>query len=108
VDSVPKAREVLQRSALDILISDVSLRDEHEDEEAVAGPSRGAESLRSMPAIALTDSAGDDARRALAAGYQVHLGKPVDPELLVSAIRQLATADRAKRAAACTSPTEAS
>lgn len=43
-----------------------------------------------MPAIALTAFAqSEDRQRALAAGYSVHMSKPVEPPQLFSAIRQL-------------------
>ena len=45
---------------------------------------------RPVPAIALTGYATiKDRDRALAAGYQLHLAKPVEPEELVAAIRNL-------------------
>jgi CheY-like chemotaxis protein len=44
-----------------------------------------------VPAVALTAYArSDDRRRALAAGYQVHLSKPVDPDELISAVARMA------------------
>jgi CheY-like chemotaxis protein len=43
-----------------------------------------------IPAIALTGYATNkDRDRALAAGYQLHLAKPVEPEVLVAAIMSL-------------------
>jgi CheY-like chemotaxis protein len=43
-----------------------------------------------VPAAALTAFASDeDRRRALAAGSQVHLSKPVDPDVLVDTIAML-------------------
>jgi len=43
-----------------------------------------------IPAIALTGYATlKDRDRALAAGYQLHLAKPVEPDELVIAIRNL-------------------
>ncbi|HEY3822367.1 MAG TPA: ATP-binding protein [Polyangiaceae bacterium] len=43
------------------------------------------------PAIALTAYAGsEDARRALSAGYQLHVTKPVDPDELTSRVATLA------------------
>ena len=45
------------------------------------------------PAIALTANTGDlHHSRALLAGYQLHLAKPVDPTALVMAIQRLAAA----------------
>lgn len=47
-------------------------------------------SLRHVPAIALTGYAtAKDKERALAAGYQLHMAKPVEPEDLVAAIIDL-------------------
>ena len=48
-----------------------------------------------IPAIALTGYATiKDRDRALAAGYQLHLAKPVEPDELVAAIRNLIERDR--------------
>ena len=47
-------------------------------------------SLKSIPAIALTGYAtAKDRERALDAGYQLHLAKPVEPDQLVNAIVRL-------------------
>jgi ATP-binding cassette subfamily B protein len=43
-----------------------------------------------VPAIALTGHAMDEDRmRALAAGFAIHIAKPVDPEELLRAVRRL-------------------
>ncbi|MTJ53575.1 response regulator [Anabaena sp. UHCC 0253] len=43
-----------------------------------------------IPAIALTAYAGEfDQRKALAAGFQMHLSKPVQPQALATAVAQL-------------------
>ena len=43
-----------------------------------------------IPAIALTACAGDiNQQQALDAGFQRHLSKPVEPEMLVQTIEQL-------------------
>jgi CheY-like chemotaxis protein len=45
-----------------------------------------------IPAIALTAYAGEsNQKQALAAGFQLHISKPVEPEELVRAIAQLIT-----------------
>jgi CheY-like chemotaxis protein len=47
------------------------------------------------PAAALTALARtDDRRRALNAGYQMHVAKPIDPSELVSTVDELAHASR--------------
>ena len=48
---------------------------------------------RTTPAAALSALArADDRRRALNAGYQMHVTKPIDPSELVVTIEQLAQA----------------
>ncbi|PSN79333.1 response regulator, partial [filamentous cyanobacterium CCP4] len=43
-----------------------------------------------IPAIALTAYAGEvNQQQALAAGFQLHLAKPIEPDLLVSTIATL-------------------
>jgi CheY-like chemotaxis protein len=45
----------------------------------------------SVRAVALTGFAGaEDRERLAAAGFRVHLAKPVDPEKLIAVIRDLA------------------
>jgi signal transduction histidine kinase len=52
-------------------------------------------SAQKLPAIALTAFVRpEDRRRALVAGFQVHLSKPVDPQELASAIATLAAKPR--------------
>ena len=51
----------------------------------------------SIPAAALTAFARDEDRRlALAAGFQMHLAKPIDAESLVSAVASLARGSASK------------
>jgi CheY-like chemotaxis protein len=46
--------------------------------------------IRSLPALALTAYArSDDRTRALQAGFQRHLAKPIDPAELVQAVRMV-------------------
>ncbi len=53
---------------------------------------------QSIPAIALTGYATPkDRERALAAGYQLHLPKPVEPQQLVAAILSLLSGERSGR-----------
>ena len=55
----------------------------------------------SIPAIALTAYATDDDRaRSLAAGFQVHVAKPIEPEALVKELGLEKTDDRAAVSAA--------
>ena len=52
--------------------------------------------LGRIPAVAVTGYAtADDVQRALAAGFQVHISKPMDPAAFVAAVADLARVDRA-------------
>jgi len=79
----------------DVLVCDIALGPE--DGHAVVRSIRALEARRGvplgqrLPAIALTGMAQpEDRLRALAAGFQRHLAKPVAPDELVRALRQLA------------------
>jgi PAS domain S-box-containing protein len=75
----------------DVVVSDVSMpqQDGYEFVRRVRSLD-GDPSLRSVPAIALTAYArNEDRRRALAAGFHMHVAKPVDPRELVLAISRL-------------------
>ena len=51
--------------------------------------------LGRIPAVAVTGYAtADDVQRALAAGFQVHISKPMDPAAFVAAVAELAQLDR--------------
>jgi ATP-binding cassette subfamily B protein len=51
---------------------------------------RGVAAAQRIPAIALTSMAGNEARlRALSAGFQIHVAKPVDPVELILVIANI-------------------
>jgi CheY-like chemotaxis protein len=51
-----------------------------------------------VPTVALTASArGEDRRRALAAGFDVHVAKPIEPVALADIIAELAAGARRAR-----------
>jgi len=76
----------------DVIVSDIGLPDQDGYDlirrvRALA-PGRGG----SIPAVAVTAYARDDERRrALAAGFQAHLAKPVDPHSLLEALGKVMT-----------------
>lgn len=88
--SAAEALTLLQRSGVDVLVADIGMPEE--DGYSLIGRVRAlAGSVRDLPAIALTAYAGDaDRRRALEAGFHLHLAKPVEPSELVSAVASLA------------------
>jgi PAS domain S-box-containing protein len=73
-----------------VLLSDIGLP-ERDGYDLIREIRRMGYSFQDLPAIALTAFARtDDRDRALIAGYQAHIAKPVDPEKLATAIYQLA------------------
>jgi CheY-like chemotaxis protein len=88
--SVGQALATLEAFDPDILVSDIGMpeRDGYELIREIRSLGRGATDL---PAIAVTAFASpEDRERALAAGFQVHLAKPVDPKELTHVIATLA------------------
>lgn len=90
-EALAAIREVQAESRPHVLLSDVGMPDEDgynliRKVRALAPDCGGA-----IPAISLTGYATpDDINRALAAGYGLHLAKPVDPRALAAAIVSLA------------------
>lgn len=71
-----------------VVISDISMPEV--DGYDLIAQLRRIPGMESVPAIALSGYAMDEDRaRALAAGFTVHLAKPVDPEELVRVVRRL-------------------
>ena len=71
----------------DLLVSDIGMP--NEDGYSLIKKLRKLKSkwAREIPAVALTAYATDEDRaRALAAGFQVHVAKPIEPEALVRSI----------------------
>jgi CheY-like chemotaxis protein len=88
--SAAQAMQLLQRKHVDVLLADIGMP--HEDGYDLIRQVRALASprLASIPAAALTAFAGDEDRRAVfAAGFQLHLAKPVNAVALVSAVASL-------------------
>src|SRR5207244_158253 len=89
VESVGDAVESLEREPSDVLVSDIAMPGV--DGYTLLGRARARLRGREIPAAALTAyAASEDRRRALAAGFQAHLAKPVDPAQLVAVVAELA------------------
>jgi CheY-like chemotaxis protein len=87
--SAAEALLAMARDFPDVLISDIAMPGE--DGYALIERVRREERGRQLPAIALTAYAGaEDRARALLAGYQQHMAKPVEPNELVVAVSALA------------------
>ena len=90
VNSAIAALEILQNKEFDLLLSDLGMAgtDGFDLIRRVREMERG--SGRTLPAIALTGYvSADDREKVLAAGFEKHLPKPVDTEILPSIILTL-------------------
>jgi CheY-like chemotaxis protein len=88
--SADEALQNLEHSRFDVLVSDLAMpdRDGYDliREIRKRTPDRGGD----VPAIALSAyTRPQDRAQALAAGFQLHLSKPIDPSDLVNAIARL-------------------
>ncbi len=91
VGSTREALDALERSMPDVLISDIGMPDE--DGFALIRQVRARTPVQGgrIPAAAVSAYVGEENRRqALAAGFQLHVAKPVDPEELIEVVRSLA------------------
>jgi signal transduction histidine kinase/ActR/RegA family two-component response regulator len=87
--SAPEALDAIARRPPDVLLSDIGMP-EHDGYDLIRRVRERGLSGKQLPAIALTAFARpDDRRRALVAGFQTHVAKPVDPEELVAVVATL-------------------
>jgi PAS domain S-box-containing protein len=90
VASSPEALAAIDSQIPEVLISDIGMPDEDGYELMRRIKERETNEGRIRVTIALTGYAGEkDRDRALAAGYQLHLPKPIEPMQLVGAIEML-------------------
>ncbi len=87
--SARQALAALEKATPDVLVSDIGMPGE--DGYTLLCQVRSLKSKqREIPAIALTAYARDeDYSRAIAAGFQLHIPKPIDPATLIAAIANL-------------------
>jgi signal transduction histidine kinase len=89
VRSASEALEAFATTTPDVLVSDIEMPGE--DGYSLIRKLRGLPAGRAVPAIALSAYAGPgDRMRALDAGFQLHVAKPVEPVELVAVIANLA------------------
>lgn len=82
------ALEAAQRNLFDIIISDIAMPSM--DGLQLIAELRRKEGFATIPAIALTGYASQhDADTAIAAGFDLHLSKPIDPAELAAALEDL-------------------
>jgi PAS domain S-box-containing protein len=88
--SSSEALGVMATTSFDLLVSDIGMPDEDGYELIRKVRALPHEEGRDVPAIALTGYAtARDRERAMSAGYQTHIPKPVEPSELVQAIVEL-------------------
>jgi len=94
-ESAAMARVRVAEVVPDALVCDIAMPDE--DGYSLGRTLReGSARVRTIPLIALTaHAATSDGQRALASGFDLHLAKPIDLELLVASIHDLVVARRA-------------
>jgi signal transduction histidine kinase/CheY-like chemotaxis protein len=95
-ENVPAALGLLSRFRPDIIVSDIEMPGE--DGYSLITKVRAQEMPDGrIPAIALTAyTRSPDRVRALAAGFQMHMGKPVEPTELVAAVKSLLSTSRGR------------
>ena len=89
-NSVVDAMAALATANPEVLVSDIAMPDQDGYDLIRQVRSRGL-TAKDLPAIALTAFAhNEDRRRALLAGFQLHVPKPIDPHDLTAVIASLA------------------
>ncbi len=89
-DNSQDAIEILERNEIDVLLADIAMPGE-DGYSLIRRIRAGGSRLASIPAAAVTAHAREDERtRALAAGFHVHMAKPVEPSEIVRMVNHLA------------------
>jgi CheY-like chemotaxis protein len=87
--NMTQALELISSFQPRVLLSDLGMP-EHDGLELIRKVRQSGTSADVLPAIALTGFArSEDRHRALLAGFQMHLSKPIDPQELTAAIAML-------------------
>jgi signal transduction histidine kinase/DNA-binding NarL/FixJ family response regulator len=91
--SAAEAMDVVRRTPLDVLLSDVAMPEEDGLSFIRRVRALSREDGGRVPAVALTAYARlEDRTRALRAGFNAHVAKPVEPNELLAVLSSLATA----------------
>jgi len=88
--SVSEALESLECRRPDALVSDIAMPNQDGYDLIRRARSRGPERGGKIPAVAVTACASTEDRvRSLAAGFQMHVAKPIDPGELIAVVASL-------------------
>ncbi len=83
-----EALQAIEQAVPDLIVSDIGMPEM--DGYMLLQQARMLEQVRHVPAIALTAYAGEfDRQQALQAGFQQHIAKPIEPQVLIQAIAEL-------------------
>ena len=89
--SAPEAMVAFRREVPDVLVSDIGLPGEDGYELMARIRALPEAQGGRVPALALTAYSGaEDRKKALAAGFQIHVPKPAEPAALVAKVAVLA------------------
>ncbi|MBN8711847.1 MAG: hypothetical protein BGO12_15780 [Verrucomicrobia bacterium 61-8] len=95
VESGPTALSMLDSSRYHVLISDIAMPEMDGYEFVRAIRESGNRAAETIPAIALTAfSRSEDRRKAMLAGFDIFLSKPVDPPELLAVVSRYAQRER--------------
>jgi CheY-like chemotaxis protein len=93
-NSADEALDALERFRPDTLVSDIAMPDRDGCDLIREVRSREPERGGKIPAVAVTAYArAEDRVRVLAAGFQMHIPKPIDPDELIAVVASLKTQD---------------
>jgi CheY-like chemotaxis protein len=86
--SVADAVAIAARVALDVIVTDLAMPDE--DGYSLLDRIRALEGCATIPMISLSGFASlDEFRKSAAAGFQLHVVKPVRPGVLAASIQEI-------------------
>jgi CheY-like chemotaxis protein/nitrogen-specific signal transduction histidine kinase len=86
-NSVRSALSILNAEAIDVLVSDIRLSDGKDGLDLIRDLRDQMTAAARVRAVAVTNDTNlDDRARALRAGYDLHLGKPIDPSHLIETV----------------------
>jgi len=89
VGTAAEALATLQREPFDILLADIGLPDQN-GYDLLQTIRRLSQECRSIPAVAVTAFVSrEDQERAAEAGFQAHVGKPIERSVLLSSIHKV-------------------
>jgi PAS domain S-box-containing protein len=88
--SAAEGMEALHRAPFDVLVSDIGMPGEDGHRFIARVRSDERDSVARIPAVALTAYAtAEDQRRAMEAGFQMHLSKPIDTDQIARVLARL-------------------